>query len=631
MNVISETFPQLNFDHIRRMIDQDLNTEMNDFIQYSNRASNDEAAETLRLIKNLTNNVETKEKRMNELAESLQKMHEENETLKGQLKHKLLNVDNMRKLLGETNFEEKVQEYAASLRDALVNKVSQLEKRVADLQNDKFAAVKKKIAEEKSNMSACNSLVTAKLEGYEAEVREREEKVKALNESLAATEKSKAEVLAQLEQATAKLEKAAVELKETAAANATLEKELETAEKAKAQYEAQKSEVESQLKLIGQELEEAKKNVNSNKESGEKKIAQLASKLQATEVAIREKTAEIEELKIHLEETNHANEMLKAEVEELQHHLSEKTAQLLQKEEELSDVKTASEGFKKDYENLLENFDQMRTMVENAKNGIQKNNDEDLKKKDIEIMKKEEEILKKDEEIKKKDEEIKIKDGEIANKNEEISKRDERIAMKNEEVKLLKEKISANEAKLGAKEDELNKTMKDLELHETELSELRDILQQSMDVSMVKPANNLLGELGNGILSIYAKLNGENDPKIAGTLDIQDALNEIAEIIEKKMVKIEDLQAKDKAIAVKLPNKKEYLVLNNLLDFILNIYTPDEKEDLGDVIIGEIESISPERDAGPLKNIYKQDVTSAVITVLKNTRSLSSIRFSDKQ
>lgn len=74
-------------------------------------------------------------------------------------------------------------------------------------------------------------------------------------------------------------------------------------------------------------------------------------------------------------------------------------------------------------------------------------------------------------------------------------------------------------------------------------------------------------------------MNGENDPKIAGTLDIQDALNEIAEIIEKKMVKIEDLQAKDKAIAVKLPNKKEYLVLNNLLDFILNIYTPDEKEE----------------------------------------------------
>jgi len=55
------------------------------------------------------------------------------------------------------------------------------------------------------------------------------------------------------------------------------------------------------------------------------------------------------------------------------------------------------------------------------------------------------------------------------------------------------------------------------------------------------------------------------------------------------------------------------------------------KNSLGDVIIGEIESISPERDAGPLKNIYKQDVTSAVITVLKNTRSLSSIRFSDKQ
>ncbi len=71
-------------------------------------------------------------------------------------------------------------------------------------------------------------------------------------------------------------------------------------------------------------------------------------------------------------------------------------------------------------------------------------------------------------------------------------------------------------------------------------------------------------------------MNGENDPKIAGTLDIQDALNEIAEIIEKKMVKIEDLQPKDKAIAIKLPGKKEYLVMNNLLDFILNIYTPPE-------------------------------------------------------
>jgi len=51
---------------------------------------------------------------------------------------------------------------------------------------------------------------------------------------------------------------------------------------------------------------------------------------------------------------------------------------------------------------------------------------------------------------------------------------------------------------------------------------------------------------------------------------------------------------------------------------------------LGDVIIGEIESISGERGAGPLQNLYKQDVTTAVDTVLKNTRSLSSIRFSDK-
>jgi len=188
---LSKTFPQLNFDHIRRMIDQDICTEMNDFIQYSNRASNDEAAETLRLIKNLTNNVDTKEKRMNELAESLQKMHEENETLKGQLKHKLLSVENMRKLLGETNFEERVQEYAVSLRDAFANKISQLEEKVAQLHGEKLSALNKKLGEYKANFSVSNSATNEKLESYEARVKEMEEKIQELNATLESTQDTK--------------------------------------------------------------------------------------------------------------------------------------------------------------------------------------------------------------------------------------------------------------------------------------------------------------------------------------------------------------------------------------------------------------------------------------------------------
>mgnify|MGYP003577790879 CR=1 FL=1 len=80
-------------------------------------------------------------------------------------------------------------------------------------------------------------------------------------------------------------------------------------------------------------------------------------------------------------------------------------------------------------------------------------------------------------------------------------------------------------------------------------------------------------------MTIYAKLKGENDQKIAGTLDIQDALHEIAEMIENKMVKVDELQQKDKALAIRLPNRKEYLVLNSMLEFALNIYTPPENSE----------------------------------------------------
>ncbi|RYE18598.1 MAG: hypothetical protein EOP45_13880 [Sphingobacteriaceae bacterium] len=74
-------------------------------------------------------------------------------------------------------------------------------------------------------------------------------------------------------------------------------------------------------------------------------------------------------------------------------------------------------------------------------------------------------------------------------------------------------------------------------------------------------------------------MNGENNPKIAGTLDIQEALNEIASTIENKMIKIDELQVKDRVIAIRLPNRREYLVLNSLLEFVLNIYTPPAEQE----------------------------------------------------
>jgi len=49
---------------------------------------------------------------------------------------------------------------------------------------------------------------------------------------------------------------------------------------------------------------------------------------------------------------------------------------------------------------------------------------------------------------------------------------------------------------------------------------------------------------------------------------------------------------------------------------------------LPDIIIGEIESISDQRGAGPLGHIYKVD--GAVDTVFKHVRPLSSIPFSSK-
>jgi len=406
----------------------------------------------------------------------------------------------------------------------------------------------------------------------------------------------KKELVAELEELTAELEKVASEKE-------ALKKEIEGLQEEKAKLEEKivenesknqelgkkNSELENQVNEIKKELVEARENQSNNKDVEEKKIVELTKKLNAAEEKRKEYADRVELITTTLQDTDNIrsaleteNVCLKSELDHVNQILSQKTADFLQQEEELRGLREASGYAGKEYETLVENVANMKITVEKLTN----QNAE--------------------------------KDAQIKSLEEELNAGDEKLKTANDRLQTM--------------EAEFSRANKELNAQTSELSELREIVQQSMDVSLVKPANNLLGELGNSILSIYAKLNGENNPKIAQTFDIQEALHEIANTIESKMVKIEDLQLKDKALAIRIPNRREYLVMNNMLEYMLYIYTPPEDQQYKDIIVGEIESISNPRGAGPLGNIYKADapVDAAMDTVFINVRELSNINFSSK-
>jgi len=392
-------------------------------------------------------------------------------------------------------------------------------------------------------------------------------------------------------------------LEKVAAEKEALKKEIESLQEEKAQLENKyveneskmnelgnkNSELENQVNEMMKELSATRENQNSNKDVDDKKIAELTKKLNAAEEKRKEYAERVEQITATLQDTDNIrsaleteNVCLKSELDHVNQILSQKTADFLQQEEEVKGLREASGFAGKEYETLVENVANMKLTVENLTN---KNAE---------------------------------KDAQIKSLEEELDASDEKLKITND--------------RLQAMEADFSRANKELNAQASELSDLREIVQQSMDVSLVKPANNLLGELGNSILSIYAKLNGENNPKIAQTFDIQEALHEIANTIESKMVKIEDLQPKDKALAIRIPNRKEYLVMNNMLEYMLYIYTPPEDTQYKDIIVGEIESISNPRGAGPLGNIYKADapVDAAMDTIFTNVRELSNINFSSK-
>src|SRR4051812_35609256 len=90
---LSKPFPQLKFESIRRMIDQDLSLTFNENI--SMRSNSD--ADILKLLKNLNENIDSKDIKNKELENHTEALELENERLKDQLKQRVLNVSNLRK------------------------------------------------------------------------------------------------------------------------------------------------------------------------------------------------------------------------------------------------------------------------------------------------------------------------------------------------------------------------------------------------------------------------------------------------------------------------------------------------------------------------------------------------------
>jgi Chromosome segregation ATPases len=318
---------------------------------------------------------QTRENKINELEEVIKKMQEENEKLKDQVKNKGLTVNNLRKLLGVTGYQDKLDQLVNTTQNTYEIKIKLLEEKISTLAKQKIQELTTKLKNFKpaqSNKGEIEELQNTKqqleveLSSLKNELKKKQEEVESLKEF---SEKLKTDLQAR-ESHVKELEiKIQSIQKESNEALAKLQSEIE-------QKNAQIAELEKKLdrlqqsqdenNSVSEKLAEAQKNYQTlekefnylHAEHKEKLalISELTNKIKDMEefhkgvnaslqATIEQHKQEIDSLKKSLEEakaiakkfenTEAINIKLTQEVSELKKHLEEKELNIKKLGEEL--------------------------------------------------------------------------------------------------------------------------------------------------------------------------------------------------------------------------------------------------------------------------------------------------------
>lgn len=191
---LSKSFPQLKFDNIKRIIDQDLGIDLDDNNENNVAADQTSDTDVLSLLKNLNEKLHAKETRNQELENMVQPLTEENEMLKEQLKQRGFNIANMRRLFGATGFQEKIDEFLESKKTKFTEKLDQMEQKLKTLQDLKTSSLEKLTTQRKSTGQDTNERLKtileenekllARIKTVEAEAFEANRALKAQNEEV---------------------------------------------------------------------------------------------------------------------------------------------------------------------------------------------------------------------------------------------------------------------------------------------------------------------------------------------------------------------------------------------------------------------------------------------------------------
>ena len=352
---LSKSFPTLRFENIKRMVDQDLNISLTETVQSFGRPSSE--ADILKLLKNLNDNLESKDIKNKGLEDNLQLLREENEKLREQLKQRALNVPNLRKLFGATGFQEKIDDFLNAYKFRFIDKIDQIEKRVKDLQAHKFEPLQMSIGAFVQEVPKSKTQMLVKLEGLERLREENEFKIASLQSCVEQKEILSKEFADKNEKLESRLEEILKEnnilleeknLRETEALK--LSQQIKKHEKREKDFMQSK---DQQSVLLRSDLESTKEELRTCQETSkhdQEKILELTTLIQNLEGEI-----------LHLEQCLQKSEMDAGKYPEIQKSLAKQQLIIKDKEKQCAALKSDLKKREVETEQLLQQIQDLVT------------------------------------------------------------------------------------------------------------------------------------------------------------------------------------------------------------------------------------------------------------------------------
>lgn len=567
---LSKTFPQLNFESIRRMIDQDVGVDFNDSTSNKGNAESD----MLKLLQNLNNNLETKDNKNKELENLLEEVREENEKLKEQMERRIFSVTNLRRLLGASGFQEKIDDFLGSYKQKVSEKIDQIEKRVMTLQNDKLDFVNKTLSEHQEKLKLNNENEVEKITELETLIKEKDNEIKSLSE-----------LIHEKELANKKLEKHRTDIQNE------LEESLR---KNEAFIEKNKALKGQQLQLITEKEDLIEKMKKLEQEIAS--LTQIANELSQKENEEKSKnTQDLDKKEAELKEAQANLSVMRKEKEKFNDKIREKDGKILQLEKVIMETQKQISIHKKENANLEalgaekdKKLASVNVSLKKAQTNVEKLTEE-LKESEKKFKETQESLNVKTKALTETEQKLDALNKEIIDLRSALGDQSkEKDSNKDKEIKKLTKEIANLKNQLKTKEKDYNTQ---LEEQQCEFEELRKTLvEKENELQTHEFTLTAYGELGGKILGIYCFLFGKDDPKLNKELDLSEALEEILRFMKTSMVKIDEFRNEDRVLAVKINDTEgNYLVIKMEQAGIKSAYV-FKSQGLSDIIVGEISS-----------------------------------------